>query len=542
VPAMGAFGPPLSVKMLVLAVTLCGCGLMGGVRSLTMTEIGNLVNGPLLKQTGISLSYRNLTGSIPPEIGSLTNLSFLDLSNNKLSGPIPPEIGSLTKLHSLYLNNNNLSGPIPPELGSLTKVFFLWLTSNKLSGPIPSELGNLTALTFLLLNNNKLSGIPPELGNLTNLSLLYLDYNSLSGPIPPELGSLINLKMLSLSFNSLSGPIPSELGSLTNLIYDLDLSSNKLSGPIPPELGSLTSLENLYLANNNLSGPIPPELGSLTRLSSLDLSNNNISGPIPPELGSLNSLKYLYLNNNNISGPIPLELGTMTGLDTFNISFTATTCEELDLSRLGLLTTLGLPCSPPPSLKHANLTSLDLSVGTSSTKHIDLSSVPDSCKIVNLTGAYPHLENFRFWDGCEKGCILNLAGSGAKLSRSARKKVCLSRISIFIGGDIPYKLYDEVGRFNNTLKNQQGLFFLEDPNFVDSIDLGPEGAAYTGVGFSRVQAGNLCGNPEAKLVAAFVFGLFAVLLLLATITIIVVARWRRQIRGHPLENKRSNHR
>jgi hypothetical protein len=181
-------------------------------------------------------------------------------------------------------------------------------------------------------------------------------------------------------------------------------------------------------------------------------------------------------------------------------------------------------------------------VGTSSTQFIDLSSVPESCKIVNLTGAHPHFENIRFWDACRQGCILNLAGSGARLSRSLRKKVCLNRISIFLGGDIPYPLTDFDGRFNYTLKNQQGLYFLEDPNFVDSIDLGPEGEAYTGVGFSRVQAGNLCANPEAKVVALFVIGVFAVALLLATIVIVVVARWRRRVHRRGLKPEKCNKR
>ena len=39
-----------------------------------------------------------LTGSIPPEIGNLTNLTFLSLRINQLTGEIPSEIGNLTCL------------------------------------------------------------------------------------------------------------------------------------------------------------------------------------------------------------------------------------------------------------------------------------------------------------------------------------------------------------------------------------------------------------------------------------------------------------
>lgn len=65
---------------------------------------------------------------------------------------------------------------------------------------------------------------------------------------------------------------------------------------------------------------------------------------------------------------------------------------------------------------------------------------------------------------------------------------------------------------------------------MDLIDLKPEGRAYTGVGFSRVQAGcNLCGNPEARKVGAWaVLIVFAISLLVATIVIRMAAWWLRR--------------
>jgi len=63
-------------------------------------------------------------------------LRELVLHNNQLSGEIPPEIGTLSALTGLYLGSNQLSGEIPPEIGDLTALGNLYLDSNQLSGPI----------------------------------------------------------------------------------------------------------------------------------------------------------------------------------------------------------------------------------------------------------------------------------------------------------------------------------------------------------------------------------------------------------------------
>ncbi len=119
----------------------------------------------------------------------------------------------------LMLHSNQLSGSIPSELGNLSQLTFLTLWSNQLSGPIPSELGNLSQLTSLDLWNNQLSdSIPSELGNLSQLISLILGNNQLSGEIPLSLSSLNNLgnnNGLDLGYNKLTA-------SDTKLISFLD--------------------------------------------------------------------------------------------------------------------------------------------------------------------------------------------------------------------------------------------------------------------------------------------------------------------------------
>ena len=108
--------------------------------------------------TELNLPNSGLTGSIPPEIGNLTNLERLYLENNQLTGSIPPEIGNLTNQSVLNLENNQLTGSIPPEIGNLTSLDYLNLKNNLLTGSIPSEIGNLTNLSTLNLSINQLTG------------------------------------------------------------------------------------------------------------------------------------------------------------------------------------------------------------------------------------------------------------------------------------------------------------------------------------------------------------------------------------------------
>ena len=68
----------------------------------------------------------------------------------------------MSSLNVLYLDNNQLTGSIPPEIGNLTNLIWLSLYNNRLTGQIPSEIGNLTNLTSLILSGNQLTGEIPE--------------------------------------------------------------------------------------------------------------------------------------------------------------------------------------------------------------------------------------------------------------------------------------------------------------------------------------------------------------------------------------------
>ena len=297
------------------------------------------------------LAELDIIGSIPAELGQLTNLQELILVGYQLIGTIPAALGQLTNLQSLWLNGNQLTGTIPAELGQLTNLQELILGGNNLSGCVPAGLrmipGDISRLGLSFCDE---SGQPPS-GHPADRAVLLAFYNStgggsawtgdnwgsdepidtwegvtidgegrvtelnlsglgLSGAIPSELGQLTNLTKLGLHGNQLAGSIPPELGQLTNLT-GLFLGNNQLAGSIPSELGQLTNLTGLFLQNNQLAGSIPPELGQLTNLTGLSLDGNQLTGSIPSELGQLNNLRWLALQNNQLSGSIPPGLANL---------------------------------------------------------------------------------------------------------------------------------------------------------------------------------------------------------------------------------------
>ncbi|MFM9963031.1 MAG: COR domain-containing protein [Planctomycetaceae bacterium] len=166
-----------------------------------------------LEQRGDFLDLSRLTlSTLPPEIGQLTALTWLDLFDNQLT-TLPPEIGQLRALTTLVLHNSQLT-TLPPEISQLTALTTLALDNNQLT-VLPTGICRLTALTMLDLNGNEFTTLPPEIGQLTALTTLGLANNQLT-TLPPEIGQLTALMRLDLENNRFT-TLPYEIGQLTAL-------------------------------------------------------------------------------------------------------------------------------------------------------------------------------------------------------------------------------------------------------------------------------------------------------------------------------------
>jgi RHS repeat-associated protein len=264
------------------------------------------------------LNAYGLRGTLPPDLGKLTQLTYLNLCNNRsLVGALPPSIGQLRQLVQFFTINSSLSGSLPPELGQLSHLQTLSLGRSNFSGPIPPELGQLSELLQL------------GLANYTGDDPTY--YNDFSGGIPPELGNLRQLRELNIScLPHLGGRIPATLGQLSQLTF-LELDGNNHSGPIPAELGNLRQLRELYLYSNRLNGSLPAALGNLSSLGRAEFAFNALTGTIPASLLRLPQLGYAGLRSNEFTA---IEsLGSTTSLPV-TVSVTNNRLGFADLERL----------------------------------------------------------------------------------------------------------------------------------------------------------------------------------------------------------------
>ena len=347
--------------------TLRGTGSLNwqGDRAIAEWD-GVTTGGDPPRVTGIELPNKGLTGSVPPELGELSELTTLRLDANRLTGSFPAELGRLSKLTVLSTRGGNRfrGNPYPASLGGLTAMRSLNLTGGHTGGPIP-DLSRMTELEYLSLANNRFTGpLPAWLGGLTNLRMLTLHGNLLSGKLPPELGHLTRLEDLQIAgAGTFSGCLPRALknaapglndaaslglpdcpappaaapaceteavvpghASKPALVADcsaLLAAKEALEGPATLDWGATKPLADwegvsvggspprvyrLDLRARGLGGGIPAALGRLTGLQFLQLQHNHLSGPVPAALGGLDALLFADLGRNRLSGALPAAL------------------------------------------------------------------------------------------------------------------------------------------------------------------------------------------------------------------------------------------
>ena len=313
------------------------------------------------RAVNISLGSNQLNGTLPAELGNLTNLTGLNLYSNQLSGSIPIELGNLTNLTILDLSYNQLSGSIPPELGNLTNLGQFILNNNSFTGELPEQLNDIVSMRVLEVQNNDLTSIPVYT-NWPIILFFYLHSNHI------EFQDIEDFKNFGVScgFNytpqkEVDTPehIIAEEGQSAQFTTTVSGSANHYqwyhegvllsgatdsillfpsvsfadSGTYVCEITSdvvtdltLTTYEKTLTVTNYVVESDSLALVALYNATdgpNWDDNTNWLSGPVSSWYGITlagNRVETIYLKSNNLFGAIPSEIGLLTEMDTLDLS------------------------------------------------------------------------------------------------------------------------------------------------------------------------------------------------------------------------------
>ncbi|WFE40262.1 COR domain-containing protein [Micromonospora sp. WMMD998] len=210
--------------------------------------------------------------SLPPEIGQLHNLRFLDLRDSQIQS-LPPEIGTLTRLEGINANGGSLRR-LPEEIGNLKRLRQLDVHGCPLV-EIPEALWECSSLEQLALGG-QYRQLPPGIHKLKNLRRLDIDATCRLDWLPRGFAALPMLTLLTMP--------PAADGSLPLQVFHL------------PRLEHLTVVGGRYVR-------LPAEVGQLARLRELNLGTAIVTD-LPTELADLPQLDTLRLQPEHLAEPL----------------------------------------------------------------------------------------------------------------------------------------------------------------------------------------------------------------------------------------------
>jgi hypothetical protein len=208
-----------------------------------------------------------LTGILPDSVGSWTALMFFDAYGNTLTGPLAIAFstdhnGSLadsqgSALTYFDVSYNELTGKLPDNIGQWTGLTYFSIYDNAVNGTLPDSIGLLTALTYCDVSYSDLTGtLPFSIGEWTGLTYFDAYDNAFSGMLPDSIFQWTSLSRFFVDGNDFTGTLPESIGIWTAMTY-FSVTGNSLNGTIPQSVGNWSLIENAYFEYNPFVGTMP---------------------------------------------------------------------------------------------------------------------------------------------------------------------------------------------------------------------------------------------------------------------------------------------
>lgn len=147
--------------------------------------------------------------SLLPRFNHFVGPEFLDLSSNKLAGSIPSELGLLSQLTRLDVRQNYLQGPLPITLQNLTQLQVVYFSSNQQLSTSASLfddfISHWSQLQIFHCHQTQFSGEIKKLP--TTLQELDISSSPITGSLA-NLPLMLQLTHLTVANNNLHGALP----------------------------------------------------------------------------------------------------------------------------------------------------------------------------------------------------------------------------------------------------------------------------------------------------------------------------------------------
>jgi len=361
--------------------------------------------------TGLSLGTNRLRGTMPPELGNLSNLTTLHVSNNQLTGPFPPALPTcpttfkaVDTAGGYFASGTSFAVPVPA--GVITGDLLIAQIGYNAAGTITPPAGwNLIDVTT---NPSKpiMQGLYWRAASASEPT--HYNFGLSSGKDDTAVGAIAAYRGIDLTDPIDAVGAQTDIGS-TDVVAPsittttantplISFFSVRDDGTVTPPPGTterwdvnsaagvgaigetlLAAADEVFTTIGDTGTRVARAQnsdGSVGHLVALrpaqdpfvDPIANQLTGPIPPEIGNLSNLTALYLSGNQLTGPIPPELGNLSNLTTACLHSNQLTGPiPPEIGNLSSLDTLYLYSNQltgriPPELGDvSNLTSLELS-------------------------------------------------------------------------------------------------------------------------------------------------------------------------------------